>query len=312
MLITQVLIIKENLRPVAGVLYFFNHEHQILAISSSNSSHIEYDFWNRIHWYSHGTINRLETARAFIQDEYIDIRQRFHLAVTYYFEEDVRTLWGKIPTEYQTLLQKCSYLNKTWNLWLNAINTGTPLDWTQITRIVEDDKFSSTNALGLLRVFPKLVSSEARFQSLAVATRGEQSHPFDLYLCLIQMEDDELRNALHRFPEEEKYLFMKSFLHWPLQSVFQYVVEFFRNNISISIYSKLFRFILCEKFDTQGFDHDYFDLVKAFWAPISTEIKSELERYHMFQCLRQILKSDGNQSTAIDFIRICKRWRFLR
>ncbi|GFT69461.1 uncharacterized protein NPIL_618221 [Nephila pilipes] len=271
----------------------------------------DFDYVNTIHWYSHGTINRLETARAFIQDENIDIIQRFHLAVTYYFEEDVRTLWGKIPIEYQTFLQKCIYLNKTWMVWLNAINTGTPLDWTQITRIVEDDKFSSTNALGLLRVFPKLVSPEARFQSLAVATRGEQSHPFDLYLCLIQMEDDELRYALHRFSEEEKYLLMESFLRWPLQSVFQYVVEFFRNFISISIYYKLFRFILCDKFDTQGFDHDYFDLLKAFWAPISIEIKSVLERYYMFQSLRQILKSDGNQSAAINFIRMCKKWGFL-
>ncbi|GFS51140.1 uncharacterized protein NPIL_467161 [Nephila pilipes] len=56
-------------------------------------------FWNRIHWYSHGTINRLETARTFTGDENIDIMRRFYLACAYYLEEDAQNLWESMNKE---------------------------------------------------------------------------------------------------------------------------------------------------------------------------------------------------------------------
>ncbi|GFT31153.1 uncharacterized protein NPIL_302011 [Nephila pilipes] len=278
------------------------------------------DYWNKIHWYSHGTINRLQTAQAFIQDENINIRQRFHLACTYYFEDDVRTLWENMTLGYRTFLMKNIYLSSSRMVWLNTIKRRAPLNWTQITHTVERDnfsaydsrKFSFRNHLGLLHAFSKQESPVARFISLQAAIRSRELPPFDLYLCLIQMEDSEILNTFYHLSENEKYVLIRTFLYWPLQDLFQNVVEKFRNNISNIIYSELFRFILSEKFETRWTDHDYVDLVKAFWAPLSARAKSEIAGHTMFPCLLHILENDGQQAVSVSFIRIRKIWGALR
>ncbi|GFT36067.1 uncharacterized protein NPIL_632411 [Nephila pilipes] len=65
------------------------------------------DYWNILQWYSHGTINRLETARALIKDKNIKIEHRFDLACL---------LYGKMCTvsvEKYVSGYRHFYINKT-------------------------------------------------------------------------------------------------------------------------------------------------------------------------------------------------------
>ncbi|GFT60619.1 uncharacterized protein NPIL_405651 [Nephila pilipes] len=254
------------------------------------------DYWNRIRWYSHGTINKFETARAFIADENINIRQRFYLAYAYYLEEDAWILWEKM-TDYDVFILKYYLTSRNVRPWLHSILLRVPLNWSIISQAALSENFHEfdscdlfyTNPLGLSHAFPKLENPEARFQSISLTIKSEKIHRFDLFLCLTQMDDSELDCAFHRLMEKEKYAVILSFLYWPLQCIFKDIIERFRNNLSHSFYIELFTFILREKLESGCLDHDYVDLVKELWGPIPSNFKSKIKGNQIFQHLKPIL-----------------------
>ncbi|GFT08407.1 uncharacterized protein NPIL_694181 [Nephila pilipes] len=259
------------------------------------------DYWNRMQWYSHGTINRLETARAFIQDENVNIGQRFELACAYYLEADARTLFENMSSEYRNYFRTRKFEDKSRRFWVDALETSAPLDWLQISRSVvfrkfykkDTQHFFHKNFIGLLQLFPKLENSHARLKSILNSIGRSELHPFDFYLCLSQMDDNELDNVFNYLSKEQRLSVCKSFLHWPLQSLFLKVLERLRTNMSAQWYFDLFVFILCEKLTSDWFDYDYVDLVKQIWSSVSYNVKRFIERREIFQYLEKVLDYDG-------------------
>ncbi|GFT59369.1 uncharacterized protein NPIL_132431 [Nephila pilipes] len=273
---------------------------------------VNLDYWDRIQWYSHGNINRLETVRAFIQDENINITQRFNLACTYYLEDDVRTMWENMSADYKTyfIIQYFGYRRSRFWLYPVLFLTS-PLDWSPISDIirlenvsVQDSRhFFYASHLGLLQVFPKLENAEARFRSILYFIRARKLHPFDLYSCFSKMEERELDRMFNRLSTEEGLVAFISFLRWPLQGVFLDIFKRFGSRIPGDFFLKLFKYILRTKFKTDWFDHDYVDLLKEMWISISAEIQSQIERDTVFPYLKQLLEHDGQQHVPYDFIR---------
>ncbi|GFT34286.1 uncharacterized protein NPIL_311341 [Nephila pilipes] len=224
------------------------------------------DYWNRIQWYSHGTINRLETARALIRDENISIGQRFNLACAYYLESDVRTLWKDMSLEYRHCFVTRKYEYKSRTFW---------------------------NDLGLLQLLPNLENPETRFRSILISIGNEAFHPFDLYLCLSQLEDHQLDNLFDLLSTEQCVSVCRSFLHWPLQGLFLEIFERLRTNMSTLFYIKLFVFFLCEKCNTKWSDYDYEDLVKRIWSSLPHDTKSFTRRSGIFPFLKKVLDNEG-------------------
>ncbi|GFU03302.1 uncharacterized protein NPIL_237771 [Nephila pilipes] len=258
------------------------------------------DYWHRIQWYSHGTINRLETARAFIRDENISIGHRFNLACAYYLEADVRTLFQNMSLSYRKYfsVRKVEYRSRMF--WLDALQTNTSFNWLEISLAVLTDNFSihnscnffHKNCLGLLHAFPKLVNTKARIRSILSSLGSKELHAFDLYLCLSKMEDRHLDNLFDRLSTEQQISVCMSFLHWPLQGLFLDVLELIRRNLTEDFYLELFGIILYENFNTKWFDYDYVDLVKQIWSSLSDYIKSRIGQNRIFPCLKQVLNHD--------------------
>ncbi|GFS95093.1 hypothetical protein NPIL_27271, partial [Nephila pilipes] len=48
-------------------------------------------------WKDNGTIDRLKTAKGYIQCETNNLYMRFQMACVYWLEEEAKQLWGKIP-----------------------------------------------------------------------------------------------------------------------------------------------------------------------------------------------------------------------
>ncbi|GFR21504.1 uncharacterized protein TNCT_604381 [Trichonephila clavata] len=83
--------VKKQLRGIVIALGLeisqWFESHRFIVIGDNH------DLRNKLSWFSFGVIDRLETARNFIHDEDWDVRERFHLACKYCFEDDVQMLW---------------------------------------------------------------------------------------------------------------------------------------------------------------------------------------------------------------------------
>ncbi|GFY47127.1 uncharacterized protein TNIN_474021 [Trichonephila inaurata madagascariensis] len=273
------------------------------------------DNWKRICWYSHGTIDYFATARAFLQDENLNRRQRFVLSCKYYLEDDVEALWEDMSEDDLMFIKRHTEWTSDLRFWMDALQSNTTLDWTQITHEAETGNYYRTNYpsnffcgnyLGLPYYFPRLRSVRARFRCLYLATGNYSIRPFYLYLCLAQMQDYEVDGMFKRFPEKHRYQVIESFLYWPLQGIFLSIIERFRHRISNEIYLDLFKFILCERFERELLDHQYVSLVKQLWAPLSEETRSFVRKDRLYPCIAYIINSSDQDPIPNNLIELFK------
>ncbi|GFW90714.1 uncharacterized protein TNCV_2417111 [Trichonephila clavipes] len=260
----------------------------------------ELNYWNRIRWYSHGTIDYFETARTLFQDENLGLKHRFELGCKYYFESDVHMLWKNMSRDDRVFLWKNIKMTNCMRFWMHALRTDGTLDWSQISldastgyliRRYSARSFFFGNYLGLLYYFRKLENPEARFQYLSLAILSRSIKPFYLYLCLILMEDCELDSMFIRLTDFQRYILFESFLRWPLQDMFSDIIQRFQNNVSSFVYLELFKFILCEKIEREWLDIEYISLVKNLWTSLPENIKSVVEQDCFYPCLKACTKS---------------------
>ncbi|GFT41113.1 uncharacterized protein NPIL_173441 [Nephila pilipes] len=264
------------------------------------------DYWNILQWYSHGTINRLETARALIQDKNINIGQRFNLACAYYMEAYVRALWKNMSPGYRHFFTITKLHNRSRMFWVEALQTNTPFNWSAITlslmssniSIHESSSFFYMDFLGLLQLLPKIKNPESRYKSILDSIGRKELHPFDFYLCLSQMEDYRLDLMFICLSMDQRLCVCKTFLHWPLQVLFLDILAQLSINMSEVFYLDLFRIVLNEKFNTEWFDYNYVDLVKQIWSSLPVYIKSRIEEAKIFLCLKKVLDCDVGTETC--------------
>ncbi|GFX02496.1 uncharacterized protein TNCV_194741 [Trichonephila clavipes] len=275
------------------------------------------DYWGTICWYSHGTIDYLATARAFLLDKHLNRRQRFVLSCQYYLEDDVHALWRQMTAFDLNCIAGSTGLTGNFRYWMEALHSNTKLNWMRISReasIVNyycrtgfPKHFFSGNLLGLIHYFPKLRLAEARFRCLYRAILKESIRPFYLYLCLAEMSDHEVDAMFDRFPEGHRYQLFVSFLHWPLQSIFLNIIERFRHRISNPMYIDLFEFILFDKFERGLFDYEYVSLVKQLWAPLPESTKSYLRKSRFIPCIEHIMNLGDQDPIPTNLIKLCAR-----
>ncbi|GFV39953.1 uncharacterized protein TNCV_435681 [Trichonephila clavipes] len=78
------------------------------------------DYEKRICWYSHGTIDYFGTARAFLQDENLNRRQRFVLSCKYYLK-DVEALWEDMSEDDLMFITRHTGLTSDLIFWMDAL-----------------------------------------------------------------------------------------------------------------------------------------------------------------------------------------------
>ncbi|GFR14950.1 uncharacterized protein TNCT_227141 [Trichonephila clavata] len=128
---------------------------------------VDHDLRNKLHWFSFGIIDRLRTARNFIQDVNWNIQERFHLACKYYFEDDVKTSWRNMSTADRSYIMV--QLPRTIDIWLQTLSRNIPLNWREIP---ERRNFFRLNILGMRSYFANLRGSESRFAFINYSTKS--------------------------------------------------------------------------------------------------------------------------------------------
>ncbi|GFT48327.1 hypothetical protein NPIL_350201, partial [Nephila pilipes] len=82
--------VSNLMRPLSEEANNWRADHFFILELQSIPLSIDY------HWKSNGTIDRLKTARSFIQSEIFFSLLRFRMACIYWLEEDARKLWNEM------------------------------------------------------------------------------------------------------------------------------------------------------------------------------------------------------------------------
>ncbi|GFT98610.1 uncharacterized protein NPIL_666471 [Nephila pilipes] len=237
---------------------------------------------NILSWRSTGIIDRLETARVMIQNERLNITERFRFACEYFFEEDAKNLW-RIMSPYMREQFCMEFHNKGRLFWLNVLdNQHVTLDWELISLNITGDQFFVLNSMGIPYFFKRLHGREIRYECIisCLDLVHDVFHPFDLYFCLHRLNAEEVNYIFTRLPKNLMYIVFESFLEWPLQFMFLDVTNSFRIHINGDIFLSLVC-VLFHKLVYVYEDCEYADLFKSFWEAFSSQYGSFVEQHRI-------------------------------
>ncbi|GFR14957.1 uncharacterized protein TNCT_227171 [Trichonephila clavata] len=252
------------------------------------------DLRNKLHWFSFGIIDRLKTARNFIQDVNLNIRERFHLARKYCLQEDVHILWTNMSPDHRLQETYILMRNGAIEIWLQTLDENVPLDWEELSSN-ERPCFFFGYKLGLRSYFAKLRGSEARYECFYFALKSKRVHHFDLYSCLCQINaNDELIDVLTRLPGPQFSEVLQIFLHWPFQNMFLDVVTSFQGLINKHIFYDLVDFLLYKKLEEGWHDHPYEKLFVVFWELFSGYEAHVREDEDLYKVVEYVLENYEN------------------
>ncbi|GFS77395.1 uncharacterized protein NPIL_669581 [Nephila pilipes] len=257
---------------------------------------INFDVRNELSWRSTGILDRFETARNFVRNESLDIKQRFYVACKYYFEQDARWLWSRI-----SFLDRL-YVRTNWENsvemqhWFRALVNRAALDWTQISLIATEDEFLVSNYEGLPYYFTRLQGRETRYKCIVTYLELRFLRPYDLYVCLYQLNADEINDVFTRLPMELMLKIFDSFLYWPLQSIFLDVVNSYKSQMNGATFVSLISMLL-SKLQFGNKEYLYLDLFKNFWNQLSSEYGSFIKEHKI---LNEIVIYVLNASVPFD------------
>ncbi|GFY67016.1 uncharacterized protein TNIN_250751 [Trichonephila inaurata madagascariensis] len=248
------------------------------------------DLQNKLNWFSFGIIDRLQTARNFIQDENMNIRERFHLACVYYFEDDVQMFWRNMSTADRFYARRRLPRTRSLELWLQSLHRNLPLNWEEIS-VNERPHFFRSNALGMRRYFANLRGTEMRYRCIYFALETGNAHHFDLYSCLRLLHIGELNAMFNRLPKAKFYELFQIFLQWPFQIIFLDVVNDFHQHINEVVFRGLVIFILYDKLEMGWKDYPYVNLFQCFWNLLSAKFEKCVMNDKLHVLVKYVLKS---------------------
>ncbi|GBN32929.1 hypothetical protein AVEN_26925-1 [Araneus ventricosus] len=229
---------------------------------------------------SDGTINTTKTAQDLIQNENINIRERFHLACIFCLEESVLTLWKEMEASGETKNFETGdkYMTSFWVRWMQE---GSRVPWLQAVEeyLVLPPALSEEDLFRCSPFFP-LLRSENRKKFLTFFDRTCYD---DLRLCLYAATKEEQVKML----KKNTLYILLLYLNWPLQSFFLEIAEMVWHFLDISTFCTVLKSIWF--YQEKRKDFDYCQLFVDFWNRCPAN-------------LREIVKEHPTMSKTINSI----------
>lgn len=248
-----------------------------------------------LRWNPEGTINRLETAKALIGSEAINMFCRFILASFYFLKDEVHDLWNRMSDSDRAKLSDNScYVSRHLivRLWTNSLLRGSKMNWKRLARKCSTKLPDWDDKLLTMRNFFHHLTSKQRRQCLRFAARNGFLQPEDLRLCLPQLKEKQQEQVLKELP----YHVLKCHLQWPLQNKFRDVANCLWKHLSTECFSKLLNFILRSKIALGWSDFDYFELFQTFWLQSPAEYKERVKTENsLFQSTMLVVNHQTNK-----------------
>ncbi|GFT59366.1 uncharacterized protein NPIL_132411 [Nephila pilipes] len=262
------------------VKWFLSHEDILTDVKLEFSD---------IYWYSHGVIDRFETAKNLVEDENIHVKRRFILACKYFFEGHVHALWENMLADEKISLARQRGLVASMRYWISELNNGGITDCIRMFKVAQSDEYFKENYLGIRCYFNKL-EPQVQCRCLTYGITNGEIHHFDLYLCFSQMNVNELRILLYSLRESTRLRVIELFLYWPLQHIFVEVVDQSWRFISHYNFRNILDFILNDKIFNCWHDVNYQQLLKDIWLRCPLTYKRRLKRDRIHTNIRHFVK----------------------
>ncbi|GFS73376.1 uncharacterized protein NPIL_669731 [Nephila pilipes] len=252
---------------------------------------INFDVLNLLSWRSIGIIDQFETARNLIRNENFQMSSRLYVACKYYFEEYAQRLYRNMSSNDQQVVRRKWERSVSMRHWYRALVNRETLDWEQISsNITDDELFFLRNYDGLLYYFSKLQGREIRYKCFSTCLEYKLLCPFEVYFCLHQFHAEELNYVITRLAREEMIEIFKSFLYWPLKSIFLDVVNSFKTRLDKEIFRSLI-VLLLYKLECGQKDYDYANILKIFWKEFSLHHSSFDEAQDVLDRVNYVLNA---------------------
>ncbi|GFS97038.1 uncharacterized protein NPIL_60961 [Nephila pilipes] len=259
-------------------------------------------------WRSNGTIDRLKTARSFIQSENFDSSLRFQMACIYWLEEDARRLWNEMHPLFKRFLSQ-SFLpdsNRVWRAivgeWVKYLESGVekwshhsflhPLSWyCRDGAALQGCLLENLSPLERSEVFRELIN--------------ENTFNHKRVFCITRMTVNERDEIFAEKPE----MILKVFMNWPMQYHFEEMADRIFLHLSGPSFQGFLHDIICLKIKRDWNDFDYVELLKTAWNQSSEPLKKFVQsKEEFYKFLVDACEHNSNKP----FKKPCKSCRNIR
>ncbi|GFT59478.1 uncharacterized protein NPIL_286671 [Nephila pilipes] len=284
------------IRPLSNEIHEFKLNHSEIIEYSSLETPIEYV------WKGTGKIDRLKTAASYIQCENYDLSKRFRMACVYWFQEEAKQLWKKMPESTRKNFSNCIAhdFNCRWkravNDWIALIESET-VDWRKhsftcpISWYCQDSVIIQGNLLQELSPQDHLdVLKDLMKENIPISTKS---------FCLSQLNAREFEEVFKSQPLEV----YKALLTWPFYFQFQEVADRIFEYVTKEDFLSFLHYVIFGKVSNDLNDYDYVELLKDLWKRCPNDLKQYVERSRLFEILKIALVHDYSEP----FEKRCRR-----
>ncbi|GFT47884.1 uncharacterized protein NPIL_682801 [Nephila pilipes] len=242
-------------------------------------------------WKDNGTIDRLKTAKGYIQCETNNLILRFQMACIYWLEEEAKQLWEKMPEASRKHLDaiRVSPLSSRWQHavkdWITFIKSGEvdcrkhpfsrPLVWyCQDSVIMQGNLLQQLSPQDQLEVFKGMMKRH-------IPTLKKS-------FCLSKMNAEQFEIVIKKEPVQ---VFI-GLCNWPLHLMFQEMSDHIFSILTEREFLQFLLGVICHKIGWDWMDWDYVELLNELWKKCPVHFKQYVESSEISDILKMTLNHD--------------------
>ncbi|GFT26108.1 uncharacterized protein NPIL_570701 [Nephila pilipes] len=284
------------IKPISYEIDAFKLDHSDIIEYSSLETPIEYV------WKGNGKIDRLKTAASYIQCEKYDLSKRFRMACAYWFKEEAKQLWKKMPETTRKNLSTCSVHDFKWRWeqavidWIVLIESET-VDWRNhsfsrpLSWYCQDNVIIQGNLLQQL-------SPQDHLDVLRNVMKGNFPTRTKSF-CLSQLNVRQFKKVFKSHPLQV----YTALLTWPFYLQFQEMADRIFEYLTEEDFLSFLHYVIFGKVSNDLNDYDYVELLQDLWKRCPNEIKQYVEGSDSFEILKIALVHDYSEP----FEKRCRR-----
>ncbi|GBN10911.1 hypothetical protein AVEN_160382-1 [Araneus ventricosus] len=258
--------VAKFIRPMYYEVIIWLGEHDLLPEKRKG---ICISFMSWLCWKSNGMIDRVETAKKFVQTGSVDIRDRFIVACNYCLKDEILGLWDTMKKVGINITSR-RRINSAVRLWMNLLKEGnTELMNEMIEEYFRIKCFAKSEIPLRLSSYFRYLPLKCRQDYFAVLCCGPL-HKDDLYLCLFQMDERERMELFQKMPA----LIVARCLEWPFQPLFIKMANEVSRYLTLADFKEIFRLMLLYSYIQFGCD--YYELSTEFESIVPDSYKDEI------------------------------------
>ncbi|KAF8796927.1 uncharacterized protein LOC129981115 isoform X1 [Argiope bruennichi] len=274
------------IHPMHNEVMLWLNDHNLYLSHLQGQFYVDYSLFC---WKTTGMIDREQTAKKIVHSENFDISHRFIIACTYFFMDEILSLWDAMQESGIRISGR--QINSAVNLWTKLLAEENAKSMEELIKdYFNPAQIRQPRILLRLSSYFRFLPLEYRMGYFLNDGFGVQAD--DFYLCLYQMNESEC----FEFFRAKPVFVLQRFLKWPFQSVFIKLATDISRHMVFTDFKAILDHIFND-FILEGYN--YFELFKEFWNIIPDHYQSEIRKDETkFQIWKLILNCDSKKPTS--------------